>query len=394
MPLTNFNEITDVDLQELIDNAVLERKTLEYKSVLPGNSEGEKKEFLADISSFANVVGGDIIYGITENEDHIPVTLNGIETTDEDELIRRLDGIIRDGIQPRIPKIHIRSIALGNGRIAVLIRIPKSWLNPHMVTLGHSSRFFSRASNGKYQMDITEIRSAFTLSDSRIQRIKEFVQSRISDIYSGNAPVQLTDLPKLALHIIPFSSQDTQIVDNFERLHVIPIIPMFTGGANPAFNADGYISYADREGISKGYVQIFRNGNIEAVSSFLYKNDLRTLPITLIEEQIVGALKNYSNHLRFLRVEPPAFVFITLMHVRGLMCPNRQWAARGEGIPIQKDMITLPNFELKIFGMMENETELDQLIRDLKPIFNALSNTVGLAQSPNFNENGEWTPRR
>jgi hypothetical protein len=393
MPLMNFEEITEVDLQELIDNATLERKTLEYKRVLPGNAEGDKKEFLADVVSFANVIGGDIVYGIAENADNI-LSLDGIESTDEDELIRRLDGIIRDGVQPRIPNIHIRSIPLRNGRIAVVIRIPKSWLNPHMVTLGHSSRFYSRASNGKYQMDISEIRSAFTLSESRIQRIKEFVQSRISDIYSGNAPVQLTAFPKLAFHIIPFSSLDTQIVDNFERLQMIPIIPMFTMGANPAFNADGFISYTDRDGISKGYVQIYRNGIIEAVSSFLSEGDTHTLPITYVETGIIGAVKNYSNHLRFLKVEPPAFVFITLMNVRGLGRSNQQGPRRGEGIPIQKDIVSLPNFELKIFGLMENETELDQLIRDLKPIFDALSNTVGLAQSPNFNDSSEWTPRR
>jgi hypothetical protein len=392
MPLTIFDEITEADLQNLIDNTVLERKTLEYKRILPGNSDGDKKEFLSDIVSFANAIGGDIIYGITEDDNHVPSSLDGIEATDGDELILRLDGIIRDGVQPRIPNIHIRTIPLRNGRIATLIRIPKSWLNPHMVTYRGSSRFYTRASNGKYQMDISEIRSAITLSESRIQRIKEFVQSRISDIYSDNAQVPLTNFPKIALHIIPFSSVDTQIVENFERLQMMPVIPMFTGGANSAFNADGYISYStDPNGVSKGYVQIYRNGNIEAVSSFLSERDHQTtLPITYIELGIIGALKNYSNFLRILSVEPPAFIFITLMKVKGLVRPESRGYTRGEGIPIQKDIIFLPNFELKIFGLMEDQADLEQLTRSLKLSFDALSNSVGLSRSSSYNDQGEW----
>ncbi|GAJ18756.1 unnamed protein product, partial [marine sediment metagenome] len=63
----NVNEITKDDLQALIDNSVLEGKTIEYKQSLPGNSDSDKKEFLADICSFSNTSGGDLIYGITED---------------------------------------------------------------------------------------------------------------------------------------------------------------------------------------------------------------------------------------------------------------------------------------------------------------------------------------
>ena len=54
----SIDQITEIDLKSLIDNSVIERKTLDYKAALPGNSESDKKEFLADISSFANSIGG------------------------------------------------------------------------------------------------------------------------------------------------------------------------------------------------------------------------------------------------------------------------------------------------------------------------------------------------
>ena len=43
-----------------------------------------------------------------------------------------------------------------------------------MVAFKGSSKFYYRASNGKSQMDVGEIRSAFTQSDSLTQRMKEF----------------------------------------------------------------------------------------------------------------------------------------------------------------------------------------------------------------------------
>ena len=40
----------------------------------PWGSDQEKEEFLADVSSFANTMGGDLIYGI-EEENGIPKVL-------------------------------------------------------------------------------------------------------------------------------------------------------------------------------------------------------------------------------------------------------------------------------------------------------------------------------
>jgi hypothetical protein len=41
-----------------------ELKTLEYKQSLPGTSDNDRKEFFADVSSFANSAGGHLVYGI------------------------------------------------------------------------------------------------------------------------------------------------------------------------------------------------------------------------------------------------------------------------------------------------------------------------------------------
>jgi predicted HTH transcriptional regulator len=61
-----LEEIQETDLDHLVANGVPEGKTIEYKEILPGNSDGDKKEFLADVSSFANTTGGDLIFGVDE----------------------------------------------------------------------------------------------------------------------------------------------------------------------------------------------------------------------------------------------------------------------------------------------------------------------------------------
>jgi hypothetical protein len=43
----HLDNITETDITALITNAVSEGRTIDYKRELPGNSDGDKKEFLA-----------------------------------------------------------------------------------------------------------------------------------------------------------------------------------------------------------------------------------------------------------------------------------------------------------------------------------------------------------
>src|SRR5574341_2127742 len=69
-----LNEIIWQDVQILVKEKVRESDTIEYKSQLPGNADSEKIKFLAAVSSFANSVGGDLIFGI-EEEAGLPISI-------------------------------------------------------------------------------------------------------------------------------------------------------------------------------------------------------------------------------------------------------------------------------------------------------------------------------
>jgi hypothetical protein len=92
----NFDDISEADLDDIIQAAVPEGLVIEYKRDAYGNSDTDKKEALKDITSFANSAGGHLILGIEETNG-IPTGLMGLPAVDPDALINRLESLVRDG---------------------------------------------------------------------------------------------------------------------------------------------------------------------------------------------------------------------------------------------------------------------------------------------------------
>ncbi len=138
-----------------------------------GRGDSDKKEFLYDVTSFANTMGGHLIFGMNE-KDGKPTSLDGVVIQPDDEILR-LEQMARDGIRPPVVGLQTACIPLANGKHAVVMRIPKSWNPPHQVTFQKSFRFYARDSNGKYQLDVDELRSIFAFSATISERMKLFV---------------------------------------------------------------------------------------------------------------------------------------------------------------------------------------------------------------------------
>jgi predicted HTH transcriptional regulator len=124
---SDIEEIREVDLRELKDNAVGEGILYDYKLQLYGSSDADKREFLKDASSFANTAGGHILIGVKEDQG-LPMDFPGI-SNDLDKEKLRLENLLRDRVEPRILGVRMQPVDLENGERVLVIRIPKSW-NP------------------------------------------------------------------------------------------------------------------------------------------------------------------------------------------------------------------------------------------------------------------------
>jgi hypothetical protein len=388
-----IEEITKDDLQALVDDEILERKTLEYKQALPSNSDSDKKEFLADVSSFANTSGGDLIYGIKEDKKTgKPKSLDGLDIENPDKEIQRLNNIIRTGIQPRLPSVTTSSpITLANQRFALVIRVPKSWSSPHRVILGGHDKFYARSSNGKYPLDVGELRIAFNLSETVTDRVKNFRLDRISKILANETPVPLYDNPKIVLHLIPIISFNPAQSYDMSKItsHPQSMLPIACRGWSDRYNLDGFLTYfRGKEDKSHSYVQLFRNGIIEAVEGLLlepYEGQL-IIPSESYEQELIRSLTNYLSVLNTLNVEPPLFIFLTLLGVKGYsMGVDKSKYRVREVHTIDRDILSLP--EVIIDNYDENAEKI------LKPCFDSIWNACGFAGDLYYNESGEWTPR-
>ncbi|MFZ0962901.1 MAG: ATP-binding protein, partial [Terriglobia bacterium] len=322
MPLDKpLDDLSESDLDQLVLDGTAECKTIEYKLILPGKSEGDTKEFLADASSFANSAGGYLIYGIRAVKGQ-PVELCGLpEDTNGDAEILRLESCIRTGIAQRMHGVHSRTVPLRSGKVALIIRIPRSFAAPHMVTYKGSSRFFSRASNGRYQLDVGEIRTAFLLSESAAERCRDFRLDRLSRIQGNDTPVPMEKGAKVVLHITPIgpTTQPTVLAsDVANKLRGTSFVsPIYDTGYNLGYNFDGIFTYSPGEtaGLAGSYLQVFRSGNLETVNHRILRHQV--IPSETFEEGLIESLPRYFEALKMLNIDAPVFIMFSLVGVLG-----------------------------------------------------------------------------
>jgi len=382
-------QITQADLQSLVDNRVAERKILEYKLALPGRTDTDKREMLADASSFANASGGDLLYGVAEKS-AVPVGLPGIAASDADAGILRLESSIRDGVQPRIGGVTSHPVSVATDRVVLVVRIPRSWAAPHMVTFGGLDRFYTRNSRGKYQMDVGELRLAFTAAQTAVERARNFRLERVGRIITGETPISLDDRARVVLHIVPLSPSATPNSFDLASIHKLPQVPspMHTRHNDYRYNLDGLLFYA--EGASTptahSYLQFFRDGSVEAVSTSLLNfsvADSYFIQSVPVEDQLISSLTQYLHTLRILEFVPPFAVMVSLLGIQGFRIMPSQ---------IRTDLTypysdPIPQRELLLPDVVMENSDL-QASQILKPVFDVLWNAAGLERCLNYTADG------
>ena len=384
-----FNDVNLQALELLEEHETPESRRLEYKQEIPLESKSDRREFCADVSAFANADGGYLLVGIKDGkgEDDGKPKVSGISKPENtDDYISQLENIIKSGVEPNIYGINIKAIDLDENdesRVVLIIFIPSSWSKPHWNGTEKSRAFCSRKSNGKYCLDINEVRQMFLLSDTVTERIQNFRTRRIAAILEGSTPIPESG-PKLAVHIVPFSAGSNR------QLYDLSYLPNPLKN-NLAYNFEGLIESNGRD----YYYQVFRDGSVEYVESYVPRANEKLVPVTDFE----NGVRNYFlpkafEWQRFLGVSPPCFIMLSLLNIKmfkialshdQLRCVHEltKYLPQSElNQPLKREHLIVSDVMTEIL-----EPEIDTL---LSPTFDMVWQAFGIPRSINFDEERNW----
>jgi hypothetical protein len=401
MALTNIpiEQITENHLQALVDNKVLEWRTIEYKAALHDLEKPEDRmEFLADVSSFANADGGDLVYGIEEKAG-VPVRLAGVRASDYsvyvplsevDGLKRRMEALLSTGISPRLPGLAIKEICLTDEKVALVIRVPRSFVLPHMVVANSENRFWCRTNEGKRRMNVDELRTAFGLGATIEEKAGTFRRSRLQAVQADRTPWLLRDGKRYVIHIVPLSFYDPSArihLGNADTLRSA-FWPLEEVTQLDRFNIDGFVcaGVADANGRVHEYVQVFRNGVIEA-AGVVGENDKGGACLWSLEEHLLERLPRWITALRQLEVSAPLAVGVSFLGLRGLTIARDVrylFPSERERHIFDRDLIEIPE------EIVETGADCGEA---LKRICDATWQACGFEQDPWVDSAGKWIGR-
>lgn len=147
------DRLTNVDLDQwirsLVDTEEPEGTLLDYKQELNISKPTDRRELAKDAASFANELGGTLIYGVPERRQMpqsapIPTRPYGIDAILG--LEQNLENIFSTTVSPLFPEFRIRQVELSEypGKVCYLVWTPESWIGPHMVHGYNDGRFYRR----------------------------------------------------------------------------------------------------------------------------------------------------------------------------------------------------------------------------------------------------------
>ncbi len=168
------SQVAEEALHGLVAGRVAEDQDLEFKQVLYGNSDADKRELAADVAALANTVGGLLIVGIRD-ADGVAAELTPVPLG-EDEVLR-MRQVIASAVAPPLDLAVHRVSAPDSDAGYYLIEIPASADAPHAVRTNDALRYPRRDGARKRWLAESEVadayRNRFTAASQQVARLEE-----------------------------------------------------------------------------------------------------------------------------------------------------------------------------------------------------------------------------
>ena len=399
-----FDKIDAQVLERLKENGVPESRTVDYKRDDP--TRGNQDSFLSNVTSFANTIGGYLLYGVEADKDtSAPTGFPGFPVESTDRVEQKLNSMIRDSVDPRMHSPEYRWVDVDAGRKVLVIRVRQSWAAPHAAT--RHGRYYQRNSNGKQPMDTHELRNAFLLAGHAEEQFDAFCTRRENALMRRSLPSLRDKLPcefesgaALAVHAAPLAAMGRphalDIRSNIKRLAEIrPHRTLLGHDARGRANFEGYLIQANPDGAASTYAywQVFRSGAVEAVSvgprlqaPAADDKGPKLLNAVWLERTAVADVAALLRLFGDLGFAGPVFVRLSLLYASGLRFQIGSYGSYSGGgtRQLDRDAITL--------GMTVSEDQAGDVAQLLRPAFDTLWNAFGFDGSRNYTAEGQWTP--
>jgi len=247
-------------------------------------------------------------------------------------------------------------------------------------------------------MDVPQLRTAFELSGTLAERVRDFRADRLSKICAGEIPTPLHQtMAKIVFHLVPFGAFEpsarfdlSPLVLPEKRRFITPIMMGMNGHeilnhCRYRYNFDGLLNYAQwaTDIPAVAYLQVFRKGIVEGVDvSILNTNSFRQIPSMPFEQVLCYALSLYLQTQKALGVDLPIFLMVSSLGVTDYIMGITQ-TYYGQDYPIDRPDLVMPEVLIDRFDC--NPADV------MKPIFDAVWNAAGRNGSMNYDASGKWT---
>jgi hypothetical protein len=380
----DIGSITDQNLDALVIAQTRESSVIEFKLELPGKTDSDRREFLADASSFANARGGIILYGVaTERDDRgqdtgIAKEVTGLTGINADSDIQRLEAMLRDGIDPPLTAQVRFQVVERNGKPPVIaLGLFQSFAGPHRVVFSGSNRFWRRGQAGKYEPDVGELKDMFLGTAGwldRAEKRRDDRRQKVQRVYGKDAQ------SRTLIHIFPLADLDYQIdILAHESTLCQACPPLESHGWSWRFNSDGYMVYHQPTEGFLSYTLWFRTGGVEGFASDYVKDwslgdvTVKTLFLREMKQSMLEwSAKAIPVLQNSLLVPPPYAILVTIEGTAGARIPTGS-GTRFSNYTIDEDLLALPPV---LIDPARQTVEVA-----LKPVFDTIAQSAGLASA-------------
>lgn len=391
------DQMTDAELdlwiRQLVANAEPEGPRLDYKQEINTARTTEKRELAKDITSFANEIGGTLIYGIPEDQSNPQAAPTPARPYGIDPIVgleETVENIYASVITQLLPEYRIRRVDLTEypGKVCYIMWTPESWVGPHMVQGYSDARFYRRGQFRTVTMSERDVEERYRRRLSTHSAAEEFLKSEDTShlLTSYNNQTQVVT----TLKIVPLLLLSNRVAFHEAAVRQWISSNPFFGQWRPSMR--GVISSTNYNASDKDDMEIHHNG---AIISFHYTATSGDPPNTSTSIAYIAELIEIRKNVEF------ASKFYDYLGYTGpliisldVLCPEGYalfLLRRGSpGIPLQPSGTDIRiRFEVGAAQMVSQPNAV------LKRIGDEMFRAFGIWEADCFDNDGNLTmPRR